>query len=230
MTYDKPIMIAHRGDWWPNRALCNTPGAVARALAQGWGVEIDIWHDGDMLRVGHGVDDHSLPLQNFHTAWEVGAGPILWNVKGVGIDRGQSPTLLAQAHRSWMFDFELIDPELPSRCHAWQYLFRASEREPLAHAIHGAQELSLRGGTHGVWLDTFEVMPHVTAEMITEVRQAGLLPIVVSPELHQHPIDLRQWQQDWRDAYAICTDHPEISDTLTSAYAHPHQPWWDVHG
>ncbi len=221
------MIIAHRG-LWRTPAEQNSPDAIAHALRAGFGVEIDVWRDG----IGHDGPQYPFDpddgtdgfLGRYEQALCIGDGPLLLNVK----DRRLSDhAYLSSAFmngldpaRVWLFDHELVEPDLPHYLPDANYLARASdlEHEPLARAI--AQPWA-----RGVWLDTF-TSPWVTPAVLQQVRDAGKWPVVVSPELHGQAIDVAQWRS-WGDA-AVCTDVPGLLAGLRAGEAalEPVEAWW----
>jgi len=102
-------------------------------------------------------------------------------------------------------------------------LVRASDRP--GEALHDALEKSY---SDGLWADGYNV-DWVFPNVIDAIQDAGKMAFIVSPELHNRPLQLELWH-NWQNASGICTDFPHLLDSLYGQdrvnALKPKEPWW----
>lgn len=204
-------ILSHRG-WWQTPEEKNTPDALGRALAEGFGVETDIRDLAGQLVISHDPPlgetfrlDEFLELCSKYPQH----GFLALNIKSDGLQPALA--LLLERHatqRYFVFDMSL--PELIRyRIAGIHYFTRLSDHEPDAQCLPGAA---------GIWVDGFnqdwadwgrlEKLLHAQPEL----RLA-----LVSPELHRRDRaafwgTLRSWLStlptERQDRIMLCTDHP----------------------
>jgi hypothetical protein len=115
--------------------------------------------------------------------------------------------------RAFYFDFELLEPNSPGAAQ------RKIKSLPGGQSIRVAARLSDRNEpmlqclsipAEVVWADEFDRL-WLSEEEVRQVKDAGRLFYVISPELHG--FDESVMKQRWRDFKAwgvdgVCTDHP----------------------
>lgn len=224
--------IAHRGAWWSRTELQNHPSSITSAFAHGWGAEVDVWGSrGEALCLGHDASQYEWTIPADRSVWK--EEPLflhlktarrnqLWKVRLIGeilrrVDR------LSQTYVFWSPDFVGPDPDLTRL--GLRYLLPVDNREALlAHLACpvAAEYLS------GFWLEQPDDN-WVTAEDIGHIQQISKSAWVVSPELHERPVELSA-VLSWRQADGICTDVPQLLARIFDAgdiVVHPKQPWWN---
>jgi len=221
-----PLPIAHRGFWWPELNHQNLPRAFEAASKAGYGLELDVRSlSGEKIVIKHGPGEGVCMALTADNIAPLFTAPLLaWNVKD---ERGGTLLLgfLAQnglAEKSFLFDFELVEPHLVQRLMGKGVTLagRASDRpdEALEDVLHA-------NWLQAVWLDAFE-QDWITADTIRAVHAAGKAAYVVSPELHGRPLDLALWTA-WREAEGIATDFPHLLAALQGGGPlEPVDPWW----
>lgn len=231
-----PMLLAHRGLWWPDGAQQNSPAAFRAACKDSCGVELDVrphpdngWpiisHD-PLLPGSVGAYAYEQALADLRACSQVAI-----NVK----DESQLPEDLV---------FPARDAGLLGRCFFFDHTpaYGANLRavhpdvRTLARASDRGEALdsALSRPDWGVWLDSFD-HDWVTAETIEQVHAAGKTAWAVSPELHRRFLDLRT-VLPWRQADGICTDLPHFYAALwkmgtdwckfQSDILFPEDPWW----
>lgn len=205
-------ILAHRG-FWETPEEKNSPAALARAFADGFGVETDIRDRNGALVISH--DPPSGPCMTFEDFLAMyirhGApGPLALNVKADGLQR-LSADALAKAgvgeNAYFFFDMSIPDAFLFARQNL-PIFTRESEIEPTPHLLDRAQ---------GIVLDCFHA-DWITAAKILQHLEAGRSVMLISPELHgRDPV--RSWAE-WRKLTGarvarpadtrlmLCTDRP----------------------
>lgn len=196
------IVLAHRG-WWTRPEERNTEAAFERALAAGFGLELDVRDRDGRLVISHDPPVGSVPdlaalLAMFDRYGR--PGPLAINIKSDGL---QAPLaqMLAPLAPTDFFVFDMSIPDTLGYLRAGLPVFtRQSEHEPVPALIE-------RAG--GVWMDCFEG-DWIEAAAIRAHTGAGRAVALVSPELHRRP-HRAAWQA-WRPAdgpgVMLCTDHP----------------------
>jgi hypothetical protein len=198
------IILAHRGHWQhPDDR--NSPAALARALADGHGLETDIRdHDGALVvshdpPVGQGLMTLEALLALYAKAGAPGA--LALNIKADGL---AAPVLAALAASGVgnAFVFDMSVPDTLGYLRAGGRVFtRHSEFEPQPPLYDQAE---------GVWIDCFE-RDWITPSVVEAHLAAGKRVALVSPELHGRPHQAA-WEA-WaplgrREGVMICTDFP----------------------
>jgi hypothetical protein len=196
----------------------NSPEACAGALQAGFGLETDLRRDGQgRFYISH--DSHARTERN---AFEVyaplfrafGSSEIAVNVKEIGYERElvelvQSGDL---GRLNFLFDFELLEPGTPGAAQ------RKVRSLPGGESVRMASRLSDRGESLAqclgipaeiVWADEFDSL-WLTAQEVEQVKAAGRLFYVISPEIHG--FDRESMRRRWRDFQAwhvdgVCTDY-----------------------
>ena len=213
-----PRILAHRGNTdGPSTVEENRLPAIRRALASGWGLEIDIRRAGDgRFYISHDPQPSANALSAEDFCNEVRRFPdatVALNVKECG-DEADLIAFLASENllrQTFLFDMELIEPAPGGMAR----LFRALHPTvSLAARISDRGESIQRALTIDVasvvWLDEFDTAWATKAD-VRRLQAAGRAVFAVSPDLHQFPIG--QSRARWLDFYAwgvdgICTDYP----------------------
>ncbi|HTB63400.1 MAG TPA: hypothetical protein VK737_07400 [Opitutales bacterium] len=201
--------LAHRG-FWEQPEEKNSPAALRRALAGGYGVETDFRDFDRRLVIAH--DPAGAEAQAAAEFFALYAelkctAPLALNIKADGL-RTMLKTLLQTHGIKNYFCFDMSAPEM--LCYAREglrFFTRESEIEP-APALYAEAA--------GVWVDIFRgewVQPHDVEKHLTAGKQVAL----VSPELHKRPhlefwIRLRDAGLGRRDGVMLCTDHPRAAE------------------
>lgn len=195
-------ILAHRG-WWTHPDERNTLTAFERALAAGFGLELDVRDQNGRLVVSHDPPvgdtlDFATLLESFDRHGR--PGPLAINVKADGLQALLAEMLKPLAPMEF-FVFDMSVPDTLGYLSAGLPVFtRQSEYEPQPVFLDRAA---------GVWLDCFEG-EWFDAAVIRGHAQAGRAVAVVSPELHKRS-HLDAWAA-WRAAdgpgVMLCTDFP----------------------
>jgi glycerophosphoryl diester phosphodiesterase len=212
-------ILAHRANWkGPAPESENRVWSVARCLAGGWGLELDIRRQpGGKFYVSHepgrpAAENDAAAIFRLIAHHE--SAVVALNVKELGDEEGLLRFLARFDvwHRLFLFDMELIEPVRGRTSATYRRLSdhvalaaRASDRgEPLDHAL----------GTPGasvIWFDEFDG-PWVTSADVARVRAAGRRAFMVSPDLHGGSLEAARdrWEEflAW-DVDGICTDYPQ---------------------
>lgn len=197
------IVLAHRG-WWTRLDERNTLGAFERALAAGFGLELDVRDQDGRLVVSHDPPvGNTLELAALLAAYERFGrpGPLAVNVKSDGLQPALAALLESlEPHQYFVFDMSV--PDTLGYLRAGLPVFtRHSEYEPQPALLDRAA---------GVWMDCFE-RDWIDAAAIRRHTAAGRAVALVSPELHRRPH--RDAWAAWRPAdgpgVLLCTDFPE---------------------
>jgi glycerophosphoryl diester phosphodiesterase len=197
--------IAHRGHWLKPEEK-NTPEALLRALAAGYGVETDLRDAGGRLVVSHDpAGGESLLAEDFFGLYTgaMASAPLALNIKADGLRPLLKPMLQRHGIENY-FCFDMSVPEtLGYQREGFRYFTRESEIEPAPVLYYQAT---------GVWLDMF-YSDWLQSTDIKRHLAAGKEVAVVSPELHRRP-HLAFWQR-LREAgigresrIMFCTDFP----------------------
>ena len=212
-------ILAHRANLsGPDPTSENSPDATQRALELGFGLETDLRRDPhNRFYIAH--DPQPWSDQNdfgqFAALFRKYADcPIAMNVKELGYEP-ELPGLQFSGNlgaRSFFFDFELLEPNVPGRSQ------RLVQNLPGGDRVAMAARLSDRGEpleqclaipARVVWADEFDSL-WLKREHVEAVHAAGRLFYAISPELHGFDGDtrLRRWQQfkDW-GIDGLCTDY-----------------------
>ena len=212
-----PTILAHRGNTHGPSPLENRGAALAVALRQGWGVEVDLRrtpngrfylsHDPASPR----VDQMAAPF--FAAVRRHPEATVAVNIKERGYEQALVAFLAAQGvlDQVFLFDMELVEPTAGQTARLLRSLdpnlrlaARVSDRdEPIERAL--ANEAASI-----VWLDEFDRL-WATASVVARLKAAGRAVYAVSPELHgrtQAEAHAR-WAQFIRwGVDGICTDYP----------------------
>lgn len=226
-----PIMIAHRGAWWPRKDLQNHPSSAITALSAGWGVEVDVWGvRGNGLFVGHDEPERTFtpPMR------QEGMGPLFLHLKRSGQDELVCEIL---EQRRWLGAAYVLYS--PSNDVALSAFLSAAPPAPLAYpkglviaenmvALTGLLDRrSLFEKANGVWLEQPDDN-WVDEEVITTIQTAGKTAWVLSSELHGRLVNLRKAVL-WKKAEGICTDYPHLLERVldeSDKVVHPKDSWW----
>ena len=217
-------ILAHRGNInGPNRDTENTYPAFARALALGFGLEIDLRRSADgTFYLNHDpiTDVSGRELSCFAELFErYRQNVIAVNVKELGYEadliRLQKTGAFGAV--SFYFDFELLQPQSPG---AAQSKIRAL---PGGQSVRLAARISDRGESvdrcmavpaQVVWADEFDKF-WITADHLRRMKDAGRSVYVISPELHgfSRQEQIARWREigDW-GIDGICTDYALEAD------------------
>jgi len=223
-TVSSPVLISHRGLWFPDHSAENTEAAFAAACAGGFGVELDVRQDS--LWCGRLVVSHDSPRtdcdSHLHLADALAflaksnCSVVAVNVK----EEGYEAELIAAVdeagllHRAFFFDqsSESSQRLITSSRQPVRVLARASDRdEPLDRA--------LASPAWGVWMDQFDT-DWFAEDVIAQVHAAGKTAWIVSPELHGRTLDLGAAER-WLTADGICTDVPHLLVKLLKEWTCP---------
>lgn len=212
------LILAHRANLTgPDAAIENSLAATTLALEAGFGIETDLRRDpAGRCYIAH--DPHGWNTANDFAAFARlfrthPDRPVALNVKELGYEA----ELLARqldgdfGARSFLFDFELLEPATPGAAQRKIRTFPGGDRAVLAARVSDrgeslAQCLAIPAQV--VWLDEFDSL-WATADTIATLRAAGRQIFAVSPELHGFDDDARR--RRWADFAAweidgICTD------------------------
>jgi glycerophosphoryl diester phosphodiesterase len=201
--------LAHRG-FWEKPEEKNSPAALRRALAGGYGVETDFRDFAQQLVIAHDpAGPQAQAAAEFFALYaELNcAAPLALNIKADGL-RTMLKTLLQTHGIKNYFCFDMSAPEMLGYARAGLRFFtRESEIEPAPALYEPAA---------GVWVDMFHgdwVQPRDVEKHLAAGKQVAL----VSPELHQRP-HLEFWAR-LRDAglgrragVMLCTDLPQAAE------------------
>lgn len=203
-------VLAHRGLWYEEKEH-NTTIACERALALGFGIEIDVRDAQGMLMVAHDIGDaRAYPFSDLcRLLRQYPLCPVAINIKSCGLQPLLKSVLEEFGIRNY-FTFDMSVPDLLNNLRSGITSFtRQSEYEP---------EPVLYAESRGVWMDMFET-DWVTGEVVLEYLKSGKDVAVVSPELHK-----RDYHLIWKKLMDIlqvsgilengatlylCTDHPQ---------------------
>jgi len=240
-----PLVISHRGAWWPDRDRENTLSALAAAFAAGQGVEVDVRQfRGDTARLvlSHDPlpegsewtdgDDGSLPSWDafLDLAYQTDPSlPILINVKEPGTETRLAWDLQAWGlqTRAYLFDFELCGadplkakataPEVPC-------LVRVSDQAGTGVAPDVVP--TLPHWARGAWIDPWISCEWATAELIALWQTLGPV-FIVAPDLHGRPFDFKLLDR-WRGADGVCTDLGSLVGPWLAGQPElfPANVWW----
>ena len=213
-------ILAHRANLnGPHQASENSPAACARALAEGFGLEIDLRRNANgEFYISHdpapGSPENRLEVYTKLFQQHPNA-ELAINVKELGyeaelVDLMNSGRL---GRRSFYFDFELLEPKTPGaaqrkikalpRSKEVRVAARLSDRnEPLSQCLAIPAEI--------VWGDEFDSL-WLTEKEVRAVQQSGRSLYMISPEIHG--FDLETTKQRWNDfknwgMAGLCTDYP----------------------
>lgn len=211
-------ILAHRGNVCGPDALAeNTAGAVRAALANGWGLELDVRrgprgvfyfsHDPRQTDDPSPADDVCGAIRRHPSA------TVALNVKELGYERELLEYLDRQRvlRQMVLFDMELIEP-VPGLT------------AQLFHGHHPAVRIAARVSDRGegveralsiaaasvIWLDEFDLLWATDAD-VRRLRDAGRTVYAVAPDLHGAPFERTRERclefAAW-GVSAICTDYP----------------------
>jgi glycerophosphoryl diester phosphodiesterase len=212
-------ILAHRANLnGPHSVAENSLAACVGALESGFGLETDLRRDAaGRFYISH--DPHPRTGDNSLEAWSelfrrFPGADLAINVKEPGYEAALIGLMNSGGlgARGFFFDFELLEPQTPG---AAQRKIRSlpggrnvrlasrlsDRREPLAQCLAIPAEI--------VWADEFDSL-WLTSDDVRQVREAGRLFYVISPELHGFAAaarkrrwhDFKQWGVD-----GLCTDY-----------------------
>lgn len=213
------VILAHRANLrGPHSVIENSLPACAKALREGFGLETDLRRDaGGQFYVAHdpqartadnSLEGYTALFRKFPKA------ELAINVKEPGYEAELIEQMRAGnlGARSFYFDFELLEPKTPG---AAQRKLRALSG---GDAVRLASRLSDRGENMAqclgvpaeiVWADEFDSL-WLTAREVEQVKAAGRLFYVISPEIHgfDHQTMLGRWKdfKAWH-VDGVCTDY-----------------------
>lgn len=213
-------VLAHRG-WWDRPSEKNSRGALARALASGYGVETDIRDASGELVISHDIplppqaSNDQLSLKDFldlYVSFDV--RPVLaLNIKSDGLAEKLHQALRERAISNY-FVFDMSIPDSLSYLNRDMRVFtRRSEFETASRLDERAQ---------GLWLDKFSA-PELTVAEIEGALATGKEVAIVSPELHGRPYRdaWEAWscfylalQPDKKSRLHLCTDLPDAAQVV----------------
>lgn len=213
-------ILAHRANLnGPHSVAENSLAACASALESGFGLETDLRRDAaGRFYISH--DPHPRTAENSLDAYSelfrrFPKADLAINVKELEYETALIELMNSDGlgARGFFFDFELLEPQTPG---AAQRKIKAlpggrnvrlaarlsDRREPLAQCLGIPAEI--------VWADEFDSL-WLSADDVRQVREAGRLFYVISPELHGFDAaarkrrwhDFKQWRVD-----GLCTDYP----------------------
>jgi len=231
------LPIAHRGLWYPDSERQNTVDAMQMAVDRGFGIEIDVSKQNtdypnfgdEEIGVGHNLVPPEIVGPSIHPYEEVLAvAPlILWNIKTLGLEQILPEFIFTRGLHETSIIFDQDFPGMPENysreflARKVKVLVRVSDREP---------DKVVGSDYHGVWLDQFD-SDWVDQDVVAYWHDRGKAVFVVSPELHNRPLDLKKWFE-WKEADGICTDFPFLASDLLAPNAEhasvlfPTNPWW----
>lgn len=200
-------ILAHRG-YWDEKVSWNSPEALKNALKYGFGFESDIRD-----YKGHLVISHDIAVESCQDAEEV----FEWlseygdrycfaiNIKADGLKN----LILDYLKKYNVKNYFLFDMSVPQMIEYEQlgmrFFTRRSEYETTPVMYRQAA---------GLWVDGFDGIDWITAELLREYISADKEVCLVSPELHgKSGYDLfwdrlRSWNIDF-SKILLCTDYPE---------------------
>ncbi|WP_288938897.1 hypothetical protein [uncultured Sphingomonas sp.] len=209
-------ILAHRG-WWHQPEEKNSPTALARAFAAGYGVETDLRDRASEIVVSHDMPQPGAmtfdALLDLYLSYPT-RPTLALNVKADGMAAAIAERLTARGITQY-FVFDMSVPDTLGYLAQGMTVFtRHSEYET-------GSRLDERAA--GIWLDAFE-RPFVAPDDIDCVLGRGQIAALVSPELHRKPHE-DAWHV-WRDTLAtrsddvrvmLCTDLPDRAETYFTA-------------
>ena len=211
-------ILAHRANLHgPNRATENSLDACAAALAEGFGLEIDVRRDrANRFYISHDPADWSQANALDTYAPVFGAArqqQIAVNAKELGYLRELAGLIERRVFgpRAFLFDFELLEPATPGASQRAIRTFADATAVPLACRLSDRSEpvaQCLGIPAEIAWADEFDRFWLTRAE-VDALRADGRQVIVISPELHGFDDAARR--RRWADFKAwgvdgICTD------------------------
>ena len=213
-----PRILAHRGNTHgPSKTEENQLSAIHRALASGWGLEVDIRRAGDgRFYISHDPQPAAAGLAALDLCDELRRFPdamVALNVKECGYEADLIAFLTSEnvLRQTFLFDMELIEPTPGGMARTFRALHpevclaaRVSDR---GESIDRALSIHVASV---VWLDEFDG-PWSTEADVLRLHAAGRQVFAVSPDLHRFPIE--RARERWLDfcnwgVDGICTDYP----------------------
>lgn len=222
-----PVILAHRGNTdGPSPADENRLPTIRRALARGWGLELDIRRAGDgRFYISHDPLPAADDMPAEAVCRELRRHPqavVALNLKALGDEAALVAFLDAQqvVDQVCVFDMELLESIPGTTARAFHALdarlavaARVSDRsEPVSRALGIAV-------ARIIWLDEFD-SPWATGRDVARMKALGRAVYAVSPDLHGH--GLRAARRRWLDFLdwgvdAICTDYPDALESLMTS-------------
>lgn len=207
----KNRILAHRG-FWLEPAEKNSPEALRRALAGGFGIETDIRDlDGELV-ISHDpprIDISPMPFSAFLDLYCSldSQGWLALNIKADGL-AGAVTESLARSGVKNAFVFDMSVPDMRGYLAAGAVTFTRRSDVETEPAYYDA--------SHGVWLDCFDI-PYSPSRWAIKAVEDCKHAALVSPELHGR--EYRSAWSDWHAAFSfhdeskvmICTDLPTVA-------------------
>lgn len=213
-------ILAHRANLHgPDHATENSLDACAAALAQGFGLEIDVRRDpSNRFYISHDPArwTQANALETYASVFAAARQQrIAVNAKELGYLRELAELIETRVFgpRALLFDFELLEPATPGASQRAIRAIASGTAVPLASRLSDrgepvAQCLGIPGEV--AWADEFDRFWLTRAE-VEALRVAGREVVVISPELHgfDHAARRRRWAdfKTW-GVDCICTDFP----------------------
>jgi glycerophosphoryl diester phosphodiesterase len=199
----KARILAHRGLWVTDSEK-NSKEAIALALSEGFGVELDVRDRNGGLIVSHDPSAESCPLILNELAADLDASPTSWialNIKSDGL------AALFPALKNPHFYFDMSFPERRN------YQRRDMPTAERLSEFETASKHSLDAdSTAAVWVDSFLGEWFLDRSKLEEILNFPGFKCFVSPELHGRPHE-SAWKTiqelfRLRSDVGICTDFP----------------------
>lgn len=199
----KHRILAHRG-LWAVESEKNSQAAIASALSEGFGVEVDVRDRNGELVISHDPSDEHSPFLFNELVAGLYDSPESWlalNIKSDGLAK-LFPTI-ENPH----FFFDMSFPERRS----YQRIDK-----PIAERLSEFETFTQQSldseSTTAFWIDSFLGDWFLNRSKLDEILQLPGLKVFVSPELHGRP-----YETSWltiqelfrvRSDVGICTDFP----------------------
>jgi hypothetical protein len=212
-------IMAHRANLaGPHSVVENSLGACQKALELGFGLETDLRRDvAGKFYISH--DAHPRTPENSLEVYTAlfakhPSAELAINIKELGYEAALTDLMNSGflGKQSFFFDFELLEPRTPGAAQRKIRSLPDGGRVRLASRLSDRQENLSRCFSipaEVVWADEFDAL-WLTAAEVRQVKSAGRLFYVISPEIHgfDHAARLRRWQ-DFKTWHidGICTDY-----------------------
>ena len=209
---DRSSILAHRG-WWSDPADRNSPGALTRALAAGFGIETDFRDLDGVLMVSH--DPARSPDGLNDAAWFFGevirtghTGRLALNIKADGLqDMLVAAMAAAGVPQGQAYAFDMAVPD------ALGYLARGFPAYSRLSEYEATPSFVTRAA--GVWVDNFNG-DYPQIDRAIDVMSGGLRAAIVSPELHgrdHHALwdEIAAAGLHENPLFELCTDLPQAA-------------------
>lgn len=216
---DRPAILAHRANVaGPDPVHENSLAACAHALAEGFGLEIDLRRDaGGAFYIAHDPQPRTAANDFEPYAALLAQWPdlvVATNVKELGYEQALINLYAAGqlGRAAFYFDFELLEPASPGAAQRRLRSLPGGASVPLAARLSDRGEtleqcLDIPGDV--VWADEFDA-PFLLREHVMAIHAAGRRFYAVSPELHgfSQAERLARWREfrEW-GIDGLCTDY-----------------------